>query len=151
MEFKSMADGKELEESNRDNRVELKKVKNQVRELTEQCNIAKRNIDVVKADLDKKQDERKNQLQNQLAAVDDEEILEDDDGAPQEIIDEEELALLQKMRELKKTYRAAYQVLKSTKSQLSQISNSIDQAKQQLVSQFEEWYEESFEVLDQAV
>jgi uncharacterized protein YdaT len=35
MEFKSMADGKELEESIRDNRVELKKIKNQVRELTE--------------------------------------------------------------------------------------------------------------------
>jgi hypothetical protein len=35
-------------------------------------------------------------------------MLVDDDGAPHEIIDEEELQMLQKMRELKKTYRASY-------------------------------------------
>lgn len=70
---------------------------------------------MVKSDLDKKQDERKNHLHNQLANAEDDEILVDDEGAPHEIIDEEELKMLQQMRELKKTYRAAYQNLKSTK------------------------------------
>ena len=61
--------------------------------MTEQCNNAKKNIDLCKSDLDKKQDERKTSLQNQLAAVDQDEIMDDEDG-PQEIIDEDELALL---------------------------------------------------------
>ena len=75
-------------------------------------------------------------------------MLVDDDGAPHEIIDEEELALLQKMRELKKNYRASYQSLKATKSQLAQVSSSIDHSKQSLVSQFEEWYEDTFDLIE---
>ena len=59
-------------------------------------------------------------MQNQMAAADDDEILEDDE-APQEIIDEDELALLQRMKELKKAYRAAYAQLKSSKNQVALI------------------------------
>lgn len=54
LEFKHQDDGKLLEESIRDNRVELKVIKTAVKELTEECNIAKRNIDGVKVELDKK-------------------------------------------------------------------------------------------------
>ena len=43
------------------------------------------------------------------------------DEAPQEIIDEDELALLQRMKELKKSYRAAYSQLKNSKHQVSLI------------------------------
>lgn len=145
LEFKHEAEGQGLEESIRDNRVELKAIKTAVKELTVECNAAKRNIDTVKVELDKKQDERKQSMQNQLAAADDDEILEDDE-APQEIIDEDELALLQRMKELKKTYRAAYSQLKDSKNQVSLIQQSIDQAKQQLVGQFEVWYEDSYDL-----
>ena len=79
--------------------------------MTEQCNNAKKNIDLCKSDLDKKQDERKTSLQNQLAAVDQDEIMDDEDG-PQEIIDEDELALLQRMKELKKYYLSLLQQIK---------------------------------------
>lgn len=68
---------------------------------------------MVKAELDRKQDERKQNAQNQFG-LDDDDVLDNEDG-PQEIIDEEELALLQKMKELKKVYRAAFNKLKSTK------------------------------------
>ena len=61
------------------------------------------------------------------------------------IIDEEELEMLQKMKELKKVYRAAFDALKSQKTQLNLVQQSIDQGKIQLVSTFEEWYSESFE------
>ena len=80
MEFKQESEGKLLEESIRDNRVELKAIKTAVKELTEECNAAKRNIDTVKVELDKKQDERKQSMQNQMAAVDDEEILDAGEG-----------------------------------------------------------------------
>jgi kinesin family member 6/9 len=113
--------------------------------LTEQCNNAKKNIDLCKSDLDKKQDERKTSLQNQLAAVDQDEIMDDEDG-PQEIIDEDELALLQRMKELKKNYRACYAELKTVKSTCNSISQSIDQSKQKLVGDFEQWYEDNFDI-----
>ena len=138
MDFKQELEGKALEESIRDNRVELKAIKTAVKELTEECNASKRNIDTVKVELDKKQDERKQSMQNQMAHLDDDELLEDDE-APQEIIDEEELALLQRMKELKKAYRSAYSQLKNSKHQVSLIQQSIDQAKSQLVGQFEPW------------
>lgn len=118
MEFKADAEGRSLEDSIRDNRVELKAIKTAVKDLTEECNAAKRNIDAVKVELDKKQDERKQSMQNQMAGLDDDEIL-DDDEAPQEIIDEDELSLLQRMKELKKAYRGAYSQLRNSKDQVA--------------------------------
>jgi kinesin family protein 6/9 len=144
MEFKVEPEGKSLEESIRDDRTELKALKVTVRTLTEQCNAAKRDIDIVKRDLDKKQEERRQTMHNHMAAVDDDELMDNEDG-PQEIIDEEELLLLQRMKELKKAYRAAYSNLRTTKGQVSQIQSSVDQAKQQLVAQFEYWYDDTFE------
>ena len=49
-----MDEGKQLEESIRDNRCELKEIKIKVKDLTEKCNISKKNIDSVKTELDKK-------------------------------------------------------------------------------------------------
>ena len=143
VEFKAEPDGKRTEESIRENRAELNRLKGSVRTLTDQCNTAKKDIDVVKVDLDKKQDERKQAMHN-LAAGDDDDLVDNEDG-PQEIIDEEELHLLQRMKELKKAYRAAYSELRSTKSQVTQLQGAIDQAKQQLVAQFEAWYDDTFE------
>lgn len=62
LEFKQESEGRMLEDSIRDNRVELKTIKTAVKELTEECNVAKRNIDTVKVELDKKQDERKQSM-----------------------------------------------------------------------------------------
>ena len=142
LEFKEMDEGKLLEESIRDNRFELKDIKVKVKDLTEKCNISKKNIDSVKTELDKKQDERK-QGMGQLNGVDEADI--DDNDAPQEIIDEEELAMLTHLKDLKKAYRGSFQDLKAVKTQVHNISASIDHAKQQLVSQFEDWYDENFE------
>lgn len=120
VEFKAEPEGKRAEESIRDNRAELNGLKGTVRTLTDRCNAAKRDIDVVKLDLDRKQDERKQAMHNHMAAVEDDELMDGEDG-PQEIIDEEELLLLQRMKELKKAYRAAYNDLRSTKGQVTQL------------------------------
>jgi len=58
-------------------------------------------------------------------AVEENEILEEDD-AVQEIIDEEELGLLYRMKDFKKTYRAAFTELKQAKTLINQIETSID-------------------------
>ena len=83
-------------------------------------------------------------MPNNMGGVDEDELMDNEDGA-QEIIDEEELLFLQKMKELKKNYRSAYSELRSTKSQVNQLQGSIDQAKQQMVAQFELWYDDNFE------
>ena len=49
------------------------------------------------------------------------------------------------MKELKKGYRACFSDLKCARDQMAAIQSSIDHAKQQLVSQFEEWFDENFE------
>lgn len=89
-----------------------------MKELTEQCNDSKKALDKVKVQLDRKQDERRDGMHNQLA--DDEDI--DNEEAPQEIIDEDELALLTHMKDLKKAYRASYGNLKQVKTQVAVIS-----------------------------
>ena len=83
-------------------------------------------------------------MPNNMGGVDEDELMDNEDGA-QEIIDEEELLFLQKMKELKKNYRSAYSELRSTKSQVNQLQGSIDQAKQKMVAQFEQWYDDNFE------
>lgn len=147
MEFKESDECRGLEQSVIENRQALKEVKARVKELTEGCNAAKKNIDVLKAELDKKQDERRQNMQEHLAGLD-EDDLGDPDNAPQEIIDEDELAMLQRMKELKKAYRASYADLKAAKNEVAHINLSIDTAKMGIVTQFEAWYEDTFETAD---
>lgn len=46
----------------------------------------------------------------------------DDDDAPQEIIDEDELVLLQRLKELKKDYRSTFTQLKAVKTEVNLMS-----------------------------
>ena len=116
LEYKKSDEGALLETSIKDNRSELKGLKTNVKEMTDKCNEYKKNIDAVKFELDKKQDERR---ENQkMQNLDDDEL--DEDG-PQEIIDEDELSLLQRMKELKKNYRSYFNDLKAAKGQITGI------------------------------
>jgi hypothetical protein len=45
----------------------------------------------------------------------------DEEDAPQEIIDEDELALLQRLKEIKKEYRGTFANLKNFKTQVNLI------------------------------
>ena len=114
LEFKNEEQAQMLEESIRDNRVELRTVKSSLKELTEKCNLTKRTIDGVKEQLDKKQDDRKQNQTHQVAAQDEEELMDEEEGS-QEIIDEDELALLQRLKVIKKEYRGAFTNLKDFK------------------------------------
>ena len=62
----------------------------------------------------------------------------------QEIIDEEELGYLQRMRELKKVYRERYEQLITLRGEVFYIQQSIDTLKQQLVSNFEDWFSQYY-------
>ena len=71
----------------------------------------------MKTELDKKTDERTQNVHGHMAAIDDDEIFPKGDGedGQAEIIDEEELNLLQRMKLLKKNYRSTYSDLKDSK------------------------------------
>jgi hypothetical protein len=118
LEFKKEETGLRLEESIVDNRNELKRIKLEVRDLTEKCNTAKRSLDAVKGELDKKREKNKSPDRGLKGGIEEDEILEEDEG-PAEIIDEEELNLLYRMKDLKKQYKNAYNLLKSSKSEVN--------------------------------
>lgn len=62
-----------------------------------------------------------------------------------ELIDEDELAKLREMKDLKRDYRELFKELKELKSAISFSQQGIDNIKQRLVTEFEKWYEETFE------
>ncbi len=84
------------------NRADLKDLKQKVKVFTESCNLAKHDLDIIKEKLDQKADEKRATMREDMGAFEDDG--EENQGA-HDIIDEEELALLQKMKELKKIYR----------------------------------------------
>lgn len=78
-------------------------------------NTNKGDIDNLKTRLDRKEDERKVRLR-------DEQLRQDDmfEEQADEIIDEEELVMLRKMKDLKKIYRDHFSELKNCKSEFAE-------------------------------
>lgn len=62
-----------------------------------------------------------------------------------EVIDEEELQRLRELKDLKKQYRDTYKELKELQKETKFTQQAIDSQKQRLISDFEEWYGETFE------
>jgi len=62
-----------------------------------------------------------------------------------EVIDEEELQRLRELKQLKKQYRDSYKELKELQRETKFTQQAIDNQKQKLISEFEEWYSETFE------
>jgi kinesin family protein 6/9 len=118
-----------------------------VKAFTESCNTAKRDLDLIKEKLDIKTDEKRLTMREDMAAFEDEG--DGDHQGAHDIIDEEELGLLQKMKELKKIYKQNYNGLKDTKLQVHYVQQTIDTLKQNLVSAYEDWYGQTFLVEDE--
>lgn len=53
--------------------------------------------------------------------------------------------MLKEMKELKREYRDNFNQLKIYKSDLKNLQDNIDAAKEQLIFKFEEWYLKEFE------
>ena len=115
-----------------------------IRNATEQLNLIKHEIDVLKARLDRKEAERK--VKYHEIEMRNEDAFEDQQH--EEIIDEEELVLLKQMKDSKKQYRDSFATLKDMKIDLANNQRKIDVVKEQLISGFEEWYQSEFEIPD---
>jgi hypothetical protein len=74
----------------------------------------KKQIDILKEKLDKKEEERKLEAR----VKNNEELFEDDDMPQDLIIDEEELMMLKEVKDLKREYRDKYGALKILKQDI---------------------------------
>lgn len=62
----------------------------------------------------------------------------------QVVINEDEYELLRKVKDLKSRYRRDYEDLLNTKSEVMYCEKLVNQCRQRLVTEFENWYSESF-------
>ena len=128
------------------NRQELKEHKQRVKQFTEACNTAKKELDTIKSRLDAKElDKRATMREDMMGYEEDMDGQAVDSSRPQDIIDEEELGLIQRMKEMKRVYRDNFDKLKQVKGQVHYIQQSIEALKLQLVSAFEDWYTQNFD------
>jgi hypothetical protein len=114
LEFKQ-EEGKQAESDIIENRKTLKEKKTDIKMASEVCNMTKIEIDKIQIQLEGKKEE-KNKALGQVE-LDDEE----------EVIDEEEFALIKEMKSHKKSYKENYGKLKSLKTEIRHIQGSIDQ------------------------
>jgi len=139
VEFKGNERGMVFENHIRDHRNNIKGKRAEIKTITDTLNLNKKDIDELKARLDRKEEERKVRMR-------DEQIRGDDmfEEQAEEIIDEEELVMLRKMKDLKKIYRDNFASLKDAKMELAASQKQVDTIKEQLIAAFETWYAAEF-------
>ena len=145
LEFKGLESesGPQHENTIRECRAAMKETRGLIRQTTEKCNAIKSQIDKLKDALDAITQEKKQQHMMQ-AGLSKGAFLDHDDEPAEDIIDEQELFKLKEMKELKRQYRAAFTELKELKNEASYNQKCIDNAKTQLVQDFEIWYADNF-------
>eukprot|EP00002_Diphylleia_rotans_P005576 TRINITY_DN1474_c0_g1_i4.p1 TRINITY_DN1474_c0_g1~~TRINITY_DN1474_c0_g1_i4.p1 ORF type:complete len:689 (-),score=135.14 TRINITY_DN1474_c0_g1_i4:497-2563(-) len=112
------------------NKATLKDKKKLLKDMSMKVNDCKHEIDTIKDFLQHKKLERESNpdYQNEEA----------------EVIDEEEFSQIKRLRELKKEYKDAYELLQTTRSEVDYVSRLTEQCRQRLVSEFETWYDSFF-------
>ncbi|XP_063063099.1 kinesin-like protein KIF9 isoform X2 [Engraulis encrasicolus] len=123
--------GSELNRILRDNKAVLSQRRNRLRQLTDSVNTTKRHIDQTATALRQSQ-ERRNSQGHFVGS----------EGEP--VLDETEVGLVLKLRDLKAQYRQDYQELGSTRAEVNYCQHLVDQCRIRLLTEFESWYSESF-------
>ncbi|XP_062335102.1 kinesin-like protein KIF9 isoform X2 [Osmerus eperlanus] len=123
--------GSEINRILKENKAVLLERRARLRELTDAINTAKTEIDHTSSALQQWRERR--QSQGQFVSAQGELVLE-----------EEELALVMRLQELKSRYRLLYEEQRSTKAEVSYCHHLVDQCRARLLTEFESWYNESF-------
>ncbi|XP_034562174.1 kinesin-like protein KIF9 isoform X2 [Notolabrus celidotus] len=117
----------------KENKTVLLERRSLLRQLTEEVNAVKREIDCTAATI-----QQHKMRGGQYLAVGDETVQQEPDDT-----------LLMQLRELKSLYRQRYEVLRDIKAEVSYCQHLVDQCRVRLLSEFENWYEKSFLVPDE--
>ena len=126
----------------------LKSKRVELANKTESINVIKREIDRVKSFLDQKNEEKTRialtqSLKPGFTSPND--AFDEVQNDQAEVIDEEELQRLRELKELKRQYRETYKELKELQKETKFTQEAIDRQKTKLITDFEEWYNETFE------
>lgn len=112
------------------NKSELKERRQEMRDAMNNANSRKREIDEAKERLERKQADK--QREGAVGRGD------------EELIDEEEYALIKSLKDTKQQYREAFEKHRCLKMDVLQIEHLMQQCKAKLVQAFEEWYEQRY-------
>ncbi|XP_043101277.1 kinesin-like protein KIF9 isoform X2 [Puntigrus tetrazona] len=123
--------GSEINRILKENKAVLSERTTQLRILTDVINTTKRDLDYITYEL--RQFRERKQGQGQFVSAEGEPVLEED-----------ELSLVIKLKELKNRYRQAYEDFRSTKTEVSYCQHLVNQCRTRLLTEFERWYNESF-------
>ncbi|XP_048779143.1 kinesin-like protein KIF9 isoform X1 [Ostrea edulis] len=100
-------------------------------DLAKQINNSKAEIDMARDKLERLKEERE---------ANGPQYNEDGDV----IISEEEFLEIKRLRDLKQQYRSGYDELKNLKAEVQYCQKLVDQCRQRLINEFDNWYAESF-------
>ncbi|KAI8897548.1 P-loop containing nucleoside triphosphate hydrolase protein [Globomyces pollinis-pini] len=117
--------GSEMSRILAENKLTLKTKKKLAKDLAEQVNDIKKQIDEIKLSL---------ALKKQIKQMD----------GSQMIMDQEEYNNISHLKKLKEEYKATYDSLKPLRSDIEYCFRLTDQCRQKLMTEFEQWYEQSF-------
>lgn len=120
-------EGQIFEDAFERNRAELKEKRAEMKDALNMANMKKREIDESKERLNRKQAEKS-----------------PDSGRDEELIDEEEYALIKSLKDGKQQYRDAFEKHRCLKMDVMQIEHLMQQCKVRLVQGFEEWYDQTY-------
>lgn len=99
-------------------------------ELAGICNTSKQQIDTLRVALDDKKAAREASLEY--------------GGGGAEIIDEEEYAFIQELKEAKASYKQAHTEMRAANAAMESASQQADEKRAELLRQFDSWYTLSF-------
>ncbi|KAM9337165.1 kinesin-like protein KIF9 [Symphorus nematophorus] len=115
----------------KENKAVLLERRNLLRQLTEEVNAVKREIDFTTATIQQQEEQRG--VQGQYSVMEGEPPLQEPDNT-----------LLMQLRELKVLYRQRYEALRDIKAEVNYCQHLVDQCRVRLLSEFENWYKKSF-------
>ncbi|XP_062297845.1 kinesin-like protein KIF9 [Scomber scombrus] len=129
-EFK-MGPGSHINCILKENKAMLLERRNLLRQLTEQVNAVKREIDCT------------------TATIQEQKYMRGGQGQYFSMGGEPDATLLLQLRELKAHYRQRYMVLRDIKAEVNYCQHLVDQSRLRLLSEFEIWYKKSFLLLEE--
>ena len=128
--YKSENEGaKKIEEDIINTTTELKKLKDEARNLGETGNKYKEQIDNI-------QNALKNKQQNKLNLADE----------MTNVIDDEECKLIDQLKDIRKNYKETVDKFKQTKVSINELKNNLDLLKIKYVDSFENWFYKKYHI-----
>ena len=131
--------GQEIQKILTENKEVLVKKKRSYTEIAKKVNTLKAEIDKSRVRLEQLKAER--EAEGFAAPVDEQPADEEEI-----VITEDEFVEIRKLHDLKQKYRTTYDELSSVKSKISYCQHLIDQCRQRLLREFQQWYSDTYGV-----